>query len=261
MIRDYSNVPAKKTISNNTENDLIVMVEDIPVTVKPGEEVIVKVQSSEGLAAVETRLVELLPEEGEVTPESEEVTIEGITSNVSTIQTSLYGKVSSKNLTPESEEVSSLPWYTEIGESEEVDSIKINSSEYDKTNKSVSIDKNSFVEGPVFKVAEGKLLVSTLYLISESLEGKCKIEAGNKIFDVTLDGISEGDGLTLKEAKGANTQEGRENDVQVEGNSITQTSENGKHILGIILKSGEEELTSDSTIIYRIASNKNMGML
>lgn len=71
MKKDYSNIPTTKTIVNNSGNDIVIELRDVlqaPATIKNGESLTVCVKTSEGLAMLEQKLIELNLESAEVIP-------------------------------------------------------------------------------------------------------------------------------------------------------------------------------------------------
>lgn len=59
MIKDYSNVPVTKTITNSKDEEVILNFNNIPVNIKSGESVTVDVKTSEQLAVLDHRAQEL----------------------------------------------------------------------------------------------------------------------------------------------------------------------------------------------------------
>lgn len=59
MIRDYSNVPAIKKITNTTGEQVLLNLNNIPVVLDVNEELTVSVKRSEHLAVLETRAAAL----------------------------------------------------------------------------------------------------------------------------------------------------------------------------------------------------------
>lgn len=88
MIKDYSNVPAIKKITNTTGEQVLLNLNNIPVILEANEELTVSVKRSEHLAVLETRAADLklaietvdVNEEEPVVvneePETEEPTVE-----------------------------------------------------------------------------------------------------------------------------------------------------------------------------------------
>jgi len=59
MIKDYSNVPAIKKITNITGEQVLLNLNNIPVILEANEELTVSVKRSEHLAVLETRAADL----------------------------------------------------------------------------------------------------------------------------------------------------------------------------------------------------------
>ena len=139
-------------------------------------------------------------------------------------------------------------------------SIFINGVEYDQTDRKISIGNNAYIIAPIFMLDNNHLTVSNLYLIAGAIDGVNEIKYKDNIFNVTLEGIAHRKLLTINKVEGANTQIDRKNEVSIEGDTITQISNNGKHIIAVTLESDGQIINDTNEVIYSIESNGNMGM-
>lgn len=138
--------------------------------------------------------------------------------------------------------------------------ITINGKKYTHKNKDISIGNNGHIKAPIFEIENGHLLVANLYLIAEAKDGATEVKYNNNTFKVTLGGLTDGTGLTVKDVRGVNTQLNRKNEVTVSGNVVTQNSNNGKHIVAVTLESDGQEVVDPSIVVYALESNGNLGM-
>ena len=72
MVKDFSNVPVDKTITNNTGNKIVIDLRDIlqiPVEIEDGDSLSIRIKTSEGLAILTHKVEELGLELGENTIE------------------------------------------------------------------------------------------------------------------------------------------------------------------------------------------------
>lgn len=141
-------------------------------------------------------------------------------------------------------------------------SITINGKTYNHKAKDISVGNNTHIKAPVFDVNENNhLLVSNLYLITEAIDGVSEVESGNDTFKVTLEGLNSGSTLTITEVKGVNTQLDRINTVTFDGDkNIVQTSNNGKHMIGITLEANGVKIVSPTDVVYSLGTDGNLGM-
>lgn len=66
--------------------------------------------------------------------------------------------------------------------------------------------------------------------------------------------------LTVKEAKAVNTQTDRKNEVSISGNKISQVSNNGNHLIGVVLEADGQEILNESDTVYALNSNGDLGI-
>lgn len=264
MKKDFS-TPNKVTIQNKTEEDKEFQLRLVKETIKAGDSLVLEELCSEELA----RLVKSAEQSNlEVVigdtpaPESQDVEISDESTKITNFETKYYAKTSDKDITPDSPEFDKTSIYAELGEvSDDVETITINGREFDKsTTYSISIGKNSYLKIPVADIAEGKLSVPNVYLLALAKNGKLEIKAGNKTFNVTLDGEDVETELEIDKVEGIANQKDRKNEVSNDGNTITNVSNCGKQGIGIVLKSGEEKIQDTSLLVYRLADNGNMGI-
>lgn len=183
------------------------------------------------------------------------------------IKDSYYNKYANQIITPESAEFDASKWYADLGELAGVmpvsDSsyIKINGKKYNHQNKDVSIGNNGHIKAPVFEVDElNHLLVANLYLAAEAKDGIAEVEYGNEMMKATLEGLDNGDVLSVKEIKGVNTQTDRKNQVSVSGSKITQVSNNGKHMIAVTLEADGAEIIDPSETVYALTTSGDLGI-
>lgn len=142
-----------------------------------------------------------------------------------------------------------------------IDTIKLNDVKYDNSDKKISIGNNSYILAPVYKVTEeGHLLVSNLHLVAHAKDGITKVETHNEAFEVTLEGLDNGDTLELNRAVPGFTKSGRINEVTVDELKVTQISNNGTQGVGVMLEADGALINDASQIIYTLKPNGNMGI-
>lgn len=184
--------------------------------------------------------------------------------SIAAIQADYYNKFTNGvNITTDSAEFNQDEFYSDLGEitSSDINTIKLNDIEYDNSNKKVSIGNNANISAPIFTVTDANhLLVSTLHLAANAKDGIVLVEAGDNAYEVTLEGLDNGDTLTLAGAEGLATQPGRINEVTVDGTTITQVSNNGRHAIGVMLEADGSLINDTNAVIYTISANGNMGM-
>ena len=127
----------------------------------------------------------------------------------------------------------------------------------------ISVGNNGKIKVPVFEVNDDNhLLVSNLYLVAEAKDGITGVIYANDKFEVSLNGLDNGDVLTVKDVKAVNTQADRINTVTLseDGKKVVQISNNGRHMIGVTLEANGAAITDPSEIIYSVYKNGNLGM-
>ena len=178
------------------------------------------------------------------------------------IQTNYIDKYNSAEINPDSPEFNKDELYSDLGEikSSDVANITINGVTYDNSNKRISIGNNAFIVAPVYLIEDNHLLVSNFYLTVHAKDGIVTVKTETDAFEVTLEGLDGGDTLALNKAIPAFTQEGRINEVTVDGSTITQVSNSGNHGLAVMLEADGQLLNDADLICYSLLSNGNIGM-
>ena len=142
-----------------------------------------------------------------------------------------------------------------------IDNVKLNEIEYDNSDKKISVGNNSYLVMPVYVVTEdGHLLVSNLHLAAHAKDGVVRVETNNEAFEVTLNGLDNGDTLELNKAFPLFTKKDRINEVTVDGLTITQVSNNGSQGLGIMLEADGALINDPAQLIYTLKPNGDMGI-
>ena len=173
-----------------------------------------------------------------------------------------YNKYSNGNLITN---VNDDVYYVTLGEyvgSENPSELKIGGNTYDTKNKSLSIGNNAFVEAPVWKIKEGKVLVALTWLSADALPDKAtKVEIGGQTFEVTVYSASvEGSTVTISGASGIYGPAGYASEATINGNTVDFRYTHGATALGIKLKVGGVEITEANKVIFRKATDGNMGL-
>ena len=138
--------------------------------------------------------------------------------------------------------------------------ISINDSVYGANEiKNISIGYNSFLYAPVYKVENGKLYVALTWLIAESLPGNNNtVTLGSFVYNVQVFATpaNENDVLRIDEVITSNR---ANNIVTIEGNTITQNTDNSHDLICVLLAKGEEQLNHVGDKFYRLSADGNMG--
>lgn len=79
------------------------------------------------------------------------------------------------------------------------------------------------------------------------------------MFKTTLEGLDNGDVLTVKEVKTLG-QHGNVNKVTVNGNKIIQESDDGRNLVGVVLSADNADILDPSEIVYALNSTGDLGM-
>lgn len=180
------------------------------------------------------------------------------------IKTTYYNNFANETLTKED---LGDNFYSDLGELSGVmpvtdDSyIKINGKKYNHKDRDISIGNNGHIKAPVFDITDDNhLMVANLYLAAEAKDGVAEVVYGNEQANVTLEGLDNGDVLTIARAIPMNTQDGRKNEVTLTGNKIVEKSNNGKHLIGVILQADGNEILDESETVYALNSNGDLGI-
>lgn len=139
--------------------------------------------------------------------------------------------------------------------------IKINGKKYNHKDRDISIGNNGHIKAPVFDVTDDNhLMVANIYLAAEAKDGIAEVVYGNEQSNVTLQGLDNGDTLVIKDAIAVNTQDGRLNEVTRTGNKIVEKSNNGRHLIGVILQADGADILDGSETVYALNSNGDLGI-
>ena len=175
-----------------------------------------------------------------------------------------YEKFNSETITVDSSSFNADIFYIKVGKYNGTLNpieLKINNATYNKQVKSLSIGMNSQINAPVWKVEGGNLYVATTWLIAETQGMDAVISVGGVKYNIRVfSKAQEDEALTISKVFPLFTVDGYTNDLELDGDTVTQTSSHGLHAFGIVLKAGEEEILDSSNIIYRLSSNQNMGL-
>ena len=142
-----------------------------------------------------------------------------------------------------------------------IDSIKLNETEYDNSDKKISIGSNSYIVAPVYMITEeGHLLVSNLHLVAHAKDGIVRVVTRNEAFEVILEGLDNGDTLELNKAFPLFTRNDRINEVTVDDLIVTQISNSGAHGLAVMLEADGALINDPAQLIYSLKPGGDMGI-
>ena len=189
-----------------------------------------------------------------------DVTIDNSIELIKKVKETYYDKYQNKKINSSSPEFKKDEYYYELGEVETADTITINEVSHDGgTNGTLSVGRNSYVEVPSFIIEDSKLKVSILHLAVESKENKSVVKCGDKTFNVTLSNVISSKELKVSGTKAINTQKDRKNEVTFEDNKVTEISNNGRHVAGVIISEGDSPITDPFEIVIRIDGKDKLG--
>lgn len=162
-------------------------------------------------------------------------------------------------------EVNDDVYYITLGEyvgEKNPSELKIGETTYDTNAKSLSIGNKAYINVPVWKIKDGKVLVALTWLSADALPNKAKkVSVGGQTFDVTVyDTSVAGNTITISGAGGVYGPAGYAHKTTIDGNVIDFKYTHAATALGVKLKVGNEEITNESQVIFRKASDNTMGL-
>lgn len=162
-------------------------------------------------------------------------------------------------------EVNDDVYYITLGEyvgEKNPSELKIGETTYDTNAKSLSIGNKAYINVPVWKIKDGKVLVALTWLSADALPNKAtKVSVGGQTFDVTVyDTSVAGSTTTISGAGGVYGPAGYAHKATINGNVIDFKYTHAATALGVKLKVGNEEITNESQVIFRKASDNTMGL-
>lgn len=106
------------------------------------------------------------------------------------------------------------------------------------------------------------MLVALTWLSADALPNKAtKVSVGGQTFDVTVyDTSVAGNTITISGAGGVYGPAGYAHKTTIDGNVIDFKYTHAATALGVKLKVGNEEITNESQVIFRKASDNTMGL-
>ena len=173
-----------------------------------------------------------------------------------------YNKYSKDDLLTE---VDDDVYYVTLGDyvgTENPSELKIGEIAYDNSAKKLSIGNKAFINVPVWKIKDGKVLVALTWLSADALPDKAtKVEVGGQTFEVTVYSTSvAGNNVTIVGADGIYGPTGYAHKTTINGNTVDFKYTHGTTALGVKLKAGNEEITNESQVIFRKSTDGSMGL-
>ena len=173
-----------------------------------------------------------------------------------------YNKYSKDDLLTE---VDDDVYYVTLGDyvgTENPSELKIGEIAYDNSAKKLSIGNKAFINVPVWKIKDGKVLVALTWLSADALPDKAtKVEVGGQTFEVTVYSTSvAGNNVTIVGADGIYGPTGYAHETTINGNTVDFKYTHGTTALGVKLKAGNEEITNESQVIFRKSTDGSMGL-
>ena len=173
-----------------------------------------------------------------------------------------YNKYSKDDLLTE---VDDDVYYVTLGDyvgTENPSELKIGEIAYDNSAKKLSIGNKAFINVPVWKIKDGKVLVALTWLSADALPDKAtKVEVGGQTFEVTVYSTSvAGNNVTIVGANGIYGPTGYAHKTTINGNTVDFKYTHGTTALGVKLKAGNEEITNESQVIFRKSTDGSMGL-
>ena len=173
-----------------------------------------------------------------------------------------YNKYSKDDLLTE---VDDDVYYVTLGDyvgAENPSELKIGEIAYDNSAKKLSIGNKAFINVPVWKIKDGKVLVALTWLSADALPDKAtKVEVGGQTFEVTVYSTSvAGNNVTIVGADGIYGPTGYAHETTINGNTVDFKYTHGTTALGVKLKAGNEEITNESQVIFRKSTDGSMGL-
>lgn len=169
-----------------------------------------------------------------------------------------YNKFRNKKITTSDAEFDSSLVYVNLGNvTSTVDTITVNDETIDSTVVGVSIGNNAFLRAPLFKVEDNVLYVSTVLLVTFTMNEEIKVVAGDNTKYVKDSSIMPSTVLPISNVYALNTKKGYTNKVEASDNNtvITQTAGYGTSAVGVTLQfNGEDILDSQVVYVYRSGS-------
>ena len=163
------------------------------------------------------------------------------------------------------ENVNDDVYYVTLGEyvgNENPSELKIGNNTYDTSAKYLSIGNKAFVNVPVWKIKDGKVLVALTWLSADALPDKAtNVEVGGQTFEVIVYSTSVANStVTISGADGIFGPAGYASEATVNGNVVDFKYTHGATALGLKLKVGGVEITEANKVIFRKATDGNMGL-
>lgn len=193
--------------------------------------------------------------------------LENVISNMSSaFKTEYYNRkdITKTTITPADEKFNADLFYVEVGSflaTDISDTISINDSVYTNGDYSISIGNANYIKAPIYKVENNKLYVAFPWLIAESMpNAMTTISIGDENHNVKVLKNSTTSDLQLTNIVGKKVTGEIFNAEKTGDTSISIESSNGLQYYGLVLTYGGVELTDVDVILYRLDSNKSMGM-
>ena len=170
-----------------------------------------------------------------------------------------YNKFRNETIDSANENFDEATLYVDLGNvvSTDVTNITVNDQDYDNSDVRISIGNNAFVQAPLWKVQDSKLLVSVFLLGLETVTDEITVTYGDNVKTIKgVEGVPATE-LPITEVLGLNTQKGYTNNIETSDNNkvITQTTGFGSQAVGVVLQADGQDILDTSTVILYKAGN------
>lgn len=205
----------------------------------------------------------------------EEVTAETVKTTSETMKTTYYNKFQNKDViydasiapegTDEQYILNDDAFYITVAsklpnvEYLEISGTKIEAGEISK----ISIGMNAFIHAPLWKVDEGKLKVAIPFLCAaaDPITGLAEVIAGGIRYVVPVMEPVESEKALVMSSYWVGKIENYTAEINVDGNTIYLRLGHHGQPAGIVLKSGETEITDESILVYLIDDTNRVSIV
>lgn len=164
-----------------------------------------------------------------------------------------YNKFRNETIDSANENFDETTLYVDLGNVVSTDTTKItvNDQDYDNSDVRISIGNNAFVQAPLWKIQDSKLLVSVFLLGLETVSEEITVTCGDNVKTIKgVEGVPATE-LPITKVLGLNTKEGYTNNIETSDNNkvITQTTGFGSQAVGVVLQADGQDILDTSTVI------------